>query len=365
MKLPVNKLVHGTIWTAGSFGIGQAIRFATNIVLARLLAPELFGLMVIVNTVRLGTELISDIGVTQNIVYSKHSDDPQFYNTAWTLQVIRSFILWLLIIAAAFPIAKIYNINELALILIVSGIGTVFGGLTSVSVPILEKRMSFAKLNVFNIVTSAIASAFLILFAFVSPTIWALVFGTLAGSASITLRSHFLLPEVKPRLYLKRAYVDEIMRFGKWIFLSSIVFFFAGNFDRLYFGKVVPLGLLGIYGIARNISDLFGAVASRIGGVVVFPFIASHFNTPRETLRQELNPLRLKFLLLMAVGCSLLVSTADLAIRLLYDSRYHAATWILPILVVGAWFSMIASLNESTILDWESRPTPPSPMGLD
>ena len=106
MKLPVDKLVNGAIWTAGGFGIGQAFRFATNIVLARMLAPELFGLMVIVNTVRLGTELISDIGVTQNIVYSKHSDDPRFYNTAWTLQVIRSIILWALIAIAAVPIAE-------------------------------------------------------------------------------------------------------------------------------------------------------------------------------------------------------------------------------------------------------------------
>ena len=207
--------------------------------------------------------------------------------------------------------------------------------------------MKFAKLNVFNIVTSAFASACLVFFAFLSPTIWALVFGSLAGSASVTLRSHFLLPEIKPRFYISKKYVAEIMDFGKWIFLSSIVFFFAANFDRLYLGKVVPLGLLGIYGIARNISDLFGAVASKIGGVVVFPFIASHFTTPRDVLRQELGSIRLKFLLFMAVACSFLIASADLAIKLLYDQRYHAATWILPILVVGAWFTMIAAINES------------------
>jgi O-antigen/teichoic acid export membrane protein len=350
MKLPVDKLVNGAIWTAGAFGIGQALRFATNIVLARVLAPELFGLMVIVNTVRLGTELISDIGINQNIVYSKNSDDPQFYNTAWSLQVIRSVILWIFIAIAAIPIAKLYNITQLSSILAISGLTTVFAGLTSVSVPILEKKMKFSKLNVFTVVTSAFSSAALIVFAYLNPTIWALVFGSLVGSAFNMFRSHYLIPELKQRFYIKKEYVVEIMGFGKWIFLSSIVFFFAGNFDRLYFGKVVPLGLLGIYGIARNISDLFGAVATRIGGVVVFPFIASHFSTPRETLRYELGSIRLKFLLLMAVGCSLLIATADLAIKLLYDSRYHAATWILPILVVGAWFSMIAAINESTIL---------------
>ena len=52
----------------------------------------------------------------------------------------------------------------------------------------------------------------------------------------------------------------------------------------------------------------------------------------------------------MALGCSLFVATADLAIRLLYDQRYHAASWMLPILVIWAWFSMLSAINELTLL---------------
>ncbi len=217
MKFPVAKLVNGAILTAAAFGIGQALRFATNIVLARLLAPELFGLMVIVNTVRLGTELISDIGINQNIVYSKHSDDPAFYNTAWSLQIIRSIILWAFIVIAAFPVAKLYDIDQLTPILVVSSFTTVFVGLTSVSVPMLEKKMKFIKLNVFTVVTAAFASVVLIVFAYLKPTIWALVFSALVGSAFNMLLSHYLMPELKQRFYIKRYYVSEIMGFEKWI----------------------------------------------------------------------------------------------------------------------------------------------------
>ena len=47
---------------------------------------------------------------------------------------------------------------------------------------------------------------------------------------------------------------------------------------------------------------------------------------------------------------SLVVATADLGIKLLYDQRYYAAAWMLPVLALGAWFSMLATTNESTLL---------------
>jgi O-antigen/teichoic acid export membrane protein len=60
--------------------------------------------------------------------------------------------------------------------------------------------------------------------------------------------------------------------------------------------------------------------------------------------------IRAKFLLLAALGISLFVSVADLIIKILYDERYHAASWMLPVLIIGSWFSILGNLNESTLL---------------
>jgi O-antigen/teichoic acid export membrane protein len=188
------------------------------------------------------------------------------------------------------------------------------------------------------------------LLAYMMRTIWALVIGGVAGAAVGTVASFLLLPELQHKFSLDKRFMWEIVNFGKWIFMSTMVYFLSGNFDRLYFAKVVPLQLLGIYGIARSLSDVFVNVASRVGNTVVFPVIASHRDMPRESLRQQLVQIRSSFLWLTAVGCSLLVATADLAIKVVYDQRYHSAGWMLPILTVGAWFSMIATLNENTLL---------------
>ena len=73
---------------------------------------------------------------------------------------------------------------------------------------------------------------------------------------------------------------------------------------------------------------------------------------PRHELRAQLAPIRMKFLLVAGFGFSLFAATADLAIGILYDQRYHAAGWMLPVLIIGAWFSIMSNLNESTL--WES-----------
>jgi len=88
----------------------------------------------------------------------------------------------------------------------------------------------------------------------------------------------------------------------------------------------------------------------RLGNLVLFPFIASHSHRPRHELREQLSSLRVRVLFLIAVGFSFLVAAADLAIKLLFDARYQAASWMLPVLIIGSWFSILASLNESMLL---------------
>jgi O-antigen/teichoic acid export membrane protein len=350
MTISTRLLLNGAVWTIGAYGLGQVLRLGSNVVLAQLLAPELFGIMLIVNSLRMGIELISDVGIGQNIIYHKHANEPDFYNTAWTLQAIRSVLLWLLALVVTVPVARFYQSPILVYIVPLTAFAIVLTGFTSVSRPLLQKRMQIGKLNAFEMIVSVVSSAAYIFLAYLSPTIWALAFGGLFASAITMIGSYFLLPDVKPKFHLSKRFSWEILHFGKWIFLSSIVYFLSTNFDRLYLAKVVPLQILGVYGIARSISELLGLVVLRLGNYVLFPLIASHSQMPRDNLRAQLISIRAKFMLVAAIGFSLFAATADLPIKILYDERYQAAGWMLPILIIGSWFTILAVINESTLL---------------
>src|SRR6476620_4821534 len=151
MKISHLVVLKGVGWTVGAFGVGQLLRLVTVVVIARLLAPELFGIMAIVNSLRTGVDLLSDVGITQNIIQNKNGDDPDFYNTAWTLQLIRGPVLWLLCSAAAMPLAHLYSAPILALVLPIAALYFICLGFTSISVPLTQRRLKFARLNSFDL----------------------------------------------------------------------------------------------------------------------------------------------------------------------------------------------------------------------
>jgi O-antigen/teichoic acid export membrane protein len=350
MKISGRFLLNGIIWSIGSFGITQALRFVTNVILARLLAPQLFGIMVIVNSVRIGIEFISDIGVGQNVVYHKDANDPEFYNTAWTLQAIRGIGIWLVASILAVPVARFYQLPILIFVVPLMAFTSVLAGFSSISLSLLQKRLQIVRANVFDTTSNFVGAVAVVLFAYFSPTIWALVFSFIFGCTVSMIASYFVLPDIKHQFRLSKRYVWDILHFGKWVFASSIVFFLSMNFDRLYLAKVVNLEMLGVYGIARSIAETLGAMVQRLGTHVLFPFIVSHSQMPRSELREQLGRIRVRSLLLAGLGFSVLAATADLPIKLLYDERYQAANWMLPLLIIGSWFSVLSYVNESTLL---------------
>ena len=343
-------LLRGAVWNTALFVVGQGLRLATSVVLARLLSPGLFGIMSIVNTLRIGIELVSDIGHGQNIVSSPNSDNPNFYNTVFTLQAIRAVLLWLALTAATPFIAAIYKIPELLWIIPVTAVGTLITGFTSPARDFLRKRLRFRELGVVEIVVSSFGSLILIVLALISPTVWSLVIGGVLGSAFATCASYFLRAGLRLRFQIRREFAPEIVHFGKWMFLSSIAFFLSSYIDRLFFAKFVPLSVFGVYGIARSMSDLISLLAGRLGANVLFPYVASTILTSRETLRRKLSPVRWHFVAVSAVGVAMLAASSDWIVRILYDRRYHEATWLLPVLVLGSWFSILASVSESALL---------------
>src|ERR1700760_3062060 len=104
-------------WTTFGYGAVQLIRLVNNVILARLLAPQILGLMAVVNAIRTGVELMSDVGILQNIVSNPEGDQQRFYDTAWTMQALRGMLLAALCLLLAVPLARFFNYPELAAIL--------------------------------------------------------------------------------------------------------------------------------------------------------------------------------------------------------------------------------------------------------
>src|SRR4051812_14004421 len=104
-------------WTTLGYGGVQVLRLLNNVILTRLLAPPIFGIMALVNSIRTGVELLSDVGIVQNIVSNPRGAEPNFQDTAWTLQVTRGIFLAILCLVLAAPLGGFFGSPDLARVL--------------------------------------------------------------------------------------------------------------------------------------------------------------------------------------------------------------------------------------------------------
>jgi O-antigen/teichoic acid export membrane protein len=103
------RVFRGSVITMLGFGGTQAVRLLGNLVLARLLFPEAFGVMALVTVLLVGLAMLSDLGISPAIQGNPRGDDPEFLNTAWTINLIRGGVLFLTGCALAWPMSVIYD----------------------------------------------------------------------------------------------------------------------------------------------------------------------------------------------------------------------------------------------------------------
>ena len=336
-------------WTTFSYGTVQVLRLLNNIILARLLAPPLFGLMLIVNTIRTGIELLSDVGINQNIIRHERGDTPIFYDTAWTLQALRGIVLGAICFLFGGIAARFFGVPELAAILPVASLFFLFTGFDSVARFLLQKKLSLVRLSLFEIIVAALSLLIHVALALITPTIWALVLGSVFAAAITLVGSFLLMPGLRHRFIIDRPSLRELLLFGRWIFLSSIIYFAAMNFDRLYLAKHISLGQLGVFGIARTLADTISLFVTRTSSMILFPLVAAMRGTAPE-IRGRLRHGRRTLLLATAIGLAAFTALGDRIVGVLYDARYAEAGLMLPVLAIGTWFAVMSSINDSILI---------------
>jgi len=342
--------IKGAVWTIASYGSSQIIRFGSNLILTRLLLPELFGLVGLAYVFIVGINLFSDIGLGASIIQNKRGEDPQFLNTAWTLQVIRSFFVWICLIIITKPIASFYGDDRLLWLIPLIGINSLIGGFNSTATSSLNRKMAVKRVVIFELGIQFVSTTVMIVWAWFDRSIWAIIAGGFTNSLIELVWSHFLIPGKSNRFAWDKEAAKEIFSYGKWIFLSTALFFLCSQADRLILGKIFTLTLLGIYGIAYTLGDMPRQVIIAISGRVIFPSISLLAQLPREELRAKILNNRKLILIPLAVGLAIFVSFGDQLILTLYMKEYEAASWMMPILALGIWHTTLYSMMGSCLL---------------
>ena len=349
------KAAAGAVWTVLGMGGGSIVRLLSSLVLTRLLLEEHFGLMALVNTFITGLHLLSDLGIGQAIVQNKR-DDPDFVNTVWTINVIRGVFLFLVATAFAEPYAAFYEQPILAPLLRVAAISALFDGFLSASFFTQSRRLNLKRLVGIELGSVIIGTTVTIVWALISPSIWALVWGGVVTAAALTVLSHVWLPGIRNRFRLDGQAARSMLSFGLWIFFSSALTFGGNHLDKLIFGKLTTMATLGIYSIAAMLAAPLDRIVSTLSLKVLFPLYSATHHSDRD-LGETYASARWPLLTLAGWVVAGICAGGPTVIRILYDPRFEEAGWMLQILVLGAWFRALTAGHTAVALavgrsDW-------------
>ena len=339
----------GSMMELVGFGGSQALRLAGNLVLSRLLFPEAFGLAALVSVFLTGLQLLSDVGLEPSVVQNERGADRRFLSTVWTLQIVRGAALAVLAVALAVPASALYREPQLAALMAVAGLAPLVAGFNSTAIYVLRREVRLAPLVALEVAARACGLAVMIAWAWWRPSVWALVAGGLVDAVVTLALSHRLRRGERDRVGWDPEAARAVVHFGKWIFLSSAVFFFGRQGDRLLLGQFLGMRVLGVYNIALFLSEAVGTAINRVTHGVFFPVFSRAARDGAERLREVYYAARLRTDLLAVPALGALAVLGDDVVRVLYDARYAEAGWILQALCLRVAMSCILDPCETCL----------------
>lgn len=342
------------VWTLTSVAGSHVIRMASNLILTRLLFPEMFGVMAVINAVVTGIAMFSDIGLRECVLHGGRASQSSFLNTAWSVQVIRGVAIYLVIALAALPLQNFYGIDGFAQILCVASLTSIISSLLPMRVILQEKQLLLKRIAILGLLAQLIGAVAMIVIAYFTRSIWSLVIGVLLGSMSKLLLMYLYIPGPKDKFEFEWRALSEIWRFGRWIFLSTASLFLASQGDRLILGAILTPAVLGIYSLAIMFSMLISDTAEVLAVRYLSPFYRKLKDSEKPFYSVVRRVRRWGLMAAFAV-CFVLSQIGDWVIWLLYDERYQAAGGLLQVMAFGAFYrTMDATLRPLFFVFYDS-----------
>ncbi len=328
------------------FGGSQILRLANNMITTRLLDPSMFGVMAIVMAIMMGIFMFTEMGLRQNIIQSRRGEDPVFQNTTWTVQILRGVFIWLVSIlislglyfsnqAGWIPSATVYADPRLPWLIPLTNFGIVLSAIEPIWLYTANRNMKIAKVTMIDLTGQMAGMIITLAWIYFDRSIWALAFSNVGVGLFRLLVIYLIVPETSNRWQLEPQALREIIHFGKWLFLSSILTFLFLNGDRLLLGGMITPHELGIYSIAFFLVNAFSQAAGRLMGNVVFPAISETLRNQPERMPHTYYRYRFYFDAGLFFVSGFLFEAGHVIIKAIYDVRYTAAGHELEILALS------------------------------
>ena len=336
------KVVKGGLWVFALRLINRGLGFVRTIVLARLLAPEDFGLFGIAMLTIATLETFSQTGFQQALI-QKRGNVESYLDTAWTVSAIRGTLLFSILFFSAPTIARFFDTPQATLVIRVIAITSLVAGFKNIGIVFFQKELEFNKQFLYEFSATLVDLTASISLALIFRNVWALVWGGL-GASLVRLFMSFIVHPYRPRVNLEREKCRDLLGFGKWIVGSNILIFLITQGDDIFVGKILGATALGLYQVAYTLSNLPATEFTHVLSQITYPAYSKIQDDLPKLREAYLRVFQLTLFVSIPVAATIFLLTPE------FVNIFLGQKWmpIVPLIRVLVFASILRSIAATT-----------------
>ena len=335
-----DKTIKGTAWSAIDNVTQMGVSFLVSIVLARLLSPDDYGLIGIINIFTIVCTAIINGGFSSALIRKKDVTDDD-YNTSFIVNLGLSLLLYALVFLASPLIADFFGREELVWLTRVSSLIMIIGALAIVQQTRLSKRIDFKTQTKITLMASIISGVIGITMAFLDFGVWALVAQMLSAQVLRTVLLWFYNHWI-PSLRFNKQSFHELFGFGWKMMVSGILDSLWTQLYQVIVGKFYNAATLGQYTRAKHFSQMFSSNLTNVIQRVTYPVLSEIQDDKERMIAAYRRVIKITMFLTFALMFALGAVSEPLLYCLIGEKWNEAATYLPLICFVGSFYPLHA-----------------------
>ena len=337
-----HKALRSGVWVAVSSAGIAVLNFARGIALARLLAPEIFGLMAVCLMATRLIDIFTETGFGAALIHRRERFE-EARDTAFTMMFVRGVLLSGLAVLVAPWMARFYDQPMLTSLVAVTGLSFLLTGARNINMVAFQKELDMKRVTYMELVSSAVSFAAAVGLAWWMRSVWALVYGQVLSAAISTALSFLMLPG-GIRFRFDVGIAQELYRYGRFMTGLAIVVFLTRELDNALIGKLLGMEALGFYVVAYSLATIPADYLSRFVSRVIFPMFSKLQGDPGALRREYSRGIKVVASVMLPVSVSIAVLAPEI-VQALYGPRWAIVAGPLQVLAVFGCFRALWLLN--------------------
>ena len=336
------KTVKGVIWSAVDRFSAQGIQFVFSILIARLLVPEDYGVIAMLNIFLAVSQTFIDSGFGTALIRKIDRTETDF-STVFYFNIAVAVFFYLGLFFAAPAIANFYNTPLLVPVTRVTAINLVIGSLSGIHNAKLSIAIDFKSRAKISIVSAVLTGSVGLWMAYSGYGVWALVVQTVFAGIIRTIML-WIIVKWYPKLVFSWKSFKEMFSFGSKLLASGLLDTIYNNIYPLVIGKIFSPSTLGLYAKAKSLADFPSANITGVLQNVTFPVLSSIQNEEDRLADAYKRFLRISAFVIFPLMLGL-SSVADPFIRLALTDKWEGAIYLLQIICFALMWYPIHAIN--------------------